>query len=49
MMKVFWYKHGIMTAYLPPYRPELHVLYNKLKSDGKDYKDADYDQYIKEQ
>lgn len=47
MMKLFWYKHGIMTAYLPPYRPELHVLYNKLKSDGKDYKDADYEQYIK--
>lgn len=41
-----WYKHGIMTAYLPPYRMELNDLYYKLKSNGKDYNEDDYNKYI---
>lgn len=42
---IIWYKHGIVTAYMPPYRPELHTLWHKLKLDGKNYKNEEMSEY----
>lgn len=39
------YKDNRMTVYMPPYHPELHTLYYKIKSAGKNYDSTELEKY----